>query len=84
MYYLCDPDKNTSCSKGITCGKDCVLTTHKEYARECYSGFVQIKAVLEIIESRYVVQTDDGTAALLKGIMKDIAALEGKSEDIIE
>lgn len=32
MYYECDKDKNTKCSKRI-CGKPCHMTTNKAYAK---------------------------------------------------
>ena len=36
MFYICDPDKNTECKGRFRpdwCGKECYLTTHKEYSR---------------------------------------------------
>ena len=32
LLYLCDPKKNTTCSKEL-CQKECKMTTEKKYAK---------------------------------------------------
>lgn len=81
MIYLCEPFKNTACSKGATCGRDCVLTTHKEYARDgrYESGIMSYESVMEAID-----KIDDGlisTTEELREEIKDLANWNREKEE---
>lgn len=96
MFYLCDPDKNTECSKGFACGTECMLTTKKECAKNGY-GLLYYHHVMKVIDEeerhRRRIEKElaekgetvsDAWKSVLKNIRREIKTLAGIDDDEVQ